>query len=60
MVLKHISDIKIFKYDYSKSIYQLTANLVGKVVSPVTDPFMDQLDDLDGLLSLQCTFWSFR
>ena len=60
MVFEHISNIKILKDDYSISVYQLTANLICKVISSVGDPFMDSLNHSDGFLPFRRALRRFR
>ena len=52
MVFEHVLDIKVFKDDYTISIYQLATNLVGKIISSICNPLMDQLYNLECSRSL--------
>ncbi|OPY49555.1 MAG: hypothetical protein A4E48_02237 [Methanosaeta sp. PtaU1.Bin060] len=58
--MHHSFDIQIFKGYQAKSVNQITADLMSKFISLVSDPLMNPLDNFESLLSFMSSFRSFR
>ncbi len=55
MVFEHILNTKIFKGNQAEPVNQISTNLMGKIVSLVSYPFMDPLNHPKSFLfSLEC------
>ena len=55
MVFEHALDFQIFEGYYAKTVYKLTANLVGGIRSAVSDPLLGSSNDLQSFLPLRKT-----
>jgi len=60
MVLKHVLDVQIFKYDHAETAYQFPAQLMGKVFATIGNTVVDMLNCLASLCSFGRSFFSPR
>jgi hypothetical protein len=60
MVLKHVPDVQIFKYDHAKTAYPFPTNLMGKVFAPVGNALMDMLNCLASFRPFRRSYFSPR
>ncbi len=60
MILKHVLDMQIFKSHEPKTIYQLAAFLMSKVLAPVGNALMNVLYSLSAFCSFGCAFLCLR
>ncbi len=60
MIAEHPIDIKLLNGDNAKGINQFSGFLVNKVVSPVSDAFVDTADNLFRLASFRCPLIQLR
>jgi hypothetical protein len=56
MVFEHVLDFQIFEGYYAKTVYKLTANLVGEIRSKVSNPFLDSSNYLKSFLLSRSSF----